>query len=148
MVEIFGRNTTYSSIYKNRGKFIQVERFRSQIIKLFYKCTTRELSALHTIRKPQRNMDETSIAEKTVSLRNTTKTMLHTIRGSSKVLHQSLLLQFTLKIPLSLSWRLLTWQNKTHRVPQNATKHHLHTICSAYPFHCFIPVSLWFANSV
>ncbi len=63
------------------------------------------------------------------------------------------LLQFTWKIPLSLSWRRLVWWNKTNHVSQktvlqNATNHLLHTIRGMYQFCCFLHILLWFANSV
>ncbi len=80
------------------------------------------------------------------------KIVLYTIRCSSKVLHLSLLLlQFVRKIPLNSSWRPLAWRKDEpsfmKNVSQNATKHLLHAICRANQFHCFIPVSLWFACS-
>ncbi len=106
-------------------------------------------SGLHTICEPQQNMDEMKVLlKKIVSSQNITKTVLHTIRWSSKISCLSLLLRFAQKIPLSLSWRPFAYGNKTNRVLRNATKHLPHTIRVAYQFHCFIPVSFWFVNSV
>ncbi len=95
-----------------------------------------------------------SFAEKIVISRNMTKTMLHTIRWLYKVSCLRILLQFARKITLSLSWRLLAWQNKMNRVSRknvwwNNTKHLLHTIRGGYrQFCCFVPVLFWLANSV
>ncbi len=45
-----------------------------------------EMSGLHTIRKPQQNLDETKVWPKKFLVRETTKTMLHTIYSRKKSL--------------------------------------------------------------
>ncbi len=89
--------------------------------------------ATHYSRTTTKHGWNKSFAEKIVSAWNM-KTVLHTIRWSSKVSHLSLLLQFRWKILLSSLWGPLAWRSKMNRVSQNAMKPLLHTIRGVYLF--------------